>query len=286
MRIRPYTLSATLAASIAIACGACRAGSSAAQAPRPVIVQGAMDTEIKKLVSALGHPQEERIGAWTFWVGTLDGYPVVVSKTMKGMENAAAATTLGAERYHPAAVINQGTAGGHQPDLHVNDIVLGVEAVNLGSFKTPFRARGAGTNAAEWSPLDLLRSEGSAGMDPQALTMRRLRGDEGLLAAARSIRSTYTRGRVVDGVIGSADVWNSELDRIARFHGQFGTSVEEMEVASAAQIAAAFQIPFLGIRVLSNNITDGEAYDRGAGEACQDFVRDVVRAYVNARLKH
>ncbi len=273
--------SAIVAVSIAIAGSACTTGSPAVPAPRPVIVQGAMDTEIRKLAGALEHPVEEHAGGWTFWVGTLDGYPVVVSKTMKGMENTAAATTLGAERYHPIAIINQGTAGGHQPDLHVNDIVLGVEAVNLGSFKTPFRARGAGTDAAAWSPMDLLRTEGSAGLDPRALTMRRQHGDEGLLASARSVRATYTKGRVVDGVIGSADVWNSELDRIAGFHEQFGTSVDEMETASAAQIAASFQIPFLGIRVLSNNITNGEAYDRGAGEACQDFVRAVVRAYAS-----
>src|SRR6267154_1954452 len=104
---------------------------------------------------------------------------------MKGMENAAAATALGAERYHPLAIVNQGTAGGHQPDLHANDIVLGVEAVNLGSFKTPARGRGAGVDPAGWSPLDLLRSEGSAGIDPLALTMRRHRPDAVLLAAAR-----------------------------------------------------------------------------------------------------
>ena len=159
------------------------------------------------------------------------------------------------------------------------DIVLGVESVNLGSFKTPFRARSQGVRAEDWSPLDLLRSEGSAGIDPLALSMRRFHADEGLLASARSVRSSYTKGRVTDGVIGSADVWNSELDRIARFHEQFGTSVEEMETASAAQVAASFQIPFLGIRVLSNNITNGEAYDRAASGACQDFVREVARAY-------
>ena len=278
MRIMTDRLSAAFAVSIALACGAC-AKASPAPLPRPVIVQGAMDSEMRKLAGALDHPVEEHAGGWTFWAGTLDGYPVVVSKTMKGMENAAAATTLGAERYHPIAIINQGTAGGHQPDLHVSDIVLGVEAVNLGAFKTPFRDRGAGIKPADWSPLDLWRSEGSAGLDAKALTMRRWPADEGLLASARSVRSAYTRGRVVDGVIGSADVWNSELDRIARFHEQFGTSVEEMEAASAAQIAAAYKIPFIGIRVLSNNITNVETYDRGAAESCQDFVRAVVRAY-------
>ena len=85
----------------------------------------------------------------TFWVGTIDSHPVVVSKTLKGMSNAAGATAIGAERYHPAAIINQGTAGGHQPDLHVLDVVLGVESVNLGSFKTPFRARREGVRAEE-----------------------------------------------------------------------------------------------------------------------------------------
>ena len=63
-------------------------------------------------------------------------------------------------------------------------------------------------------------------------------------------------------MIGSSEVWNSEIDRIQRFHDRFGTTAEEMETASAAQIAGLFEIPFLGIRVLSNNITNGGAYDR------------------------
>jgi adenosylhomocysteine nucleosidase len=275
MRITAYIVSLLTTAAMAAAC----ANGRASPAPRPLLVQGAMDAEVRKLVAALDHPSETRVGGWTFWSGTLDGYPVVVSKTMKGMSNAAAATALAAERYHPVGIINQGTAGGHHSEVHVLDIVLGVESVNLGAIKTPFRAAGAGIKADEWMPLDLMRSEGSAGMDPLALTMRRLRADEKLLNSARSVRSSYTKGRVLDGVIGSADVWNSELDRIARFHREFGTSVEEMETASAAQVAGSFQIPFLGIRVLSNNITDGETYDRNAGEACQDYVLKVVQAY-------
>jgi len=110
--------------------------------------------------------------------------------------------------------------------------------------------------------------------------MRRHRPDAALLAAARSVRSTYTRGRVVEGVIGSADVWNSEIDRVAFLHDRFGTSIEEMETASAAQVAEAFHLPFLGIRVVSNNITNGDAYDRRAGEAGQQFVLAVLKAYL------
>lgn len=252
---------------------------------RPVVVQGAMDVEIRKLAGALQNATEENVGGWTFWRGTIDGYPVVISKTLKGMSNAAAATAIAAERYHPIAIINQGTAGGHLPELHVYDIVLGTQSVNLGSFKTGYRAKGDGSNHAEWAPLDLMRTEGSAGQDPAARTMRRYPGDEGLLAAARRVRGQYRKGRVVDGVIGSSEVWNSELDRIQRFHDEYGTSAEEMEAASAAQIAGLFKIPFLGIRVLSNNITNGEAYDPKVGEACQEYVLEVVKAFVAGRSK-
>ena len=267
------------------ACGGCAVarapGRSAAQ---PVVVQGAMDVEVRKLAAGLENAREERVREFRFWIGTVNGYPVVVSKTLKGMENAAAATALAAERYHPAAIINQGTAGGHQPDLHVFDIVLGVEAVNLGSFKTGYRAHGDGSVVADWSPLDLLRTEGSAGQDPNARAMRRFRGDPGLLDAARRVRGQYQRGQVTEGVIGSSEVWNSELDRIGYFHDRFGTTAEEMETAAAAQIAGMFGIPFLGIRVLSNNITNDGAYDPKTGEACQEFVAEVVKAYVAERV--
>jgi adenosylhomocysteine nucleosidase len=85
---------------------------------------------------------------------------------------------------------------------------------------------------------------------------------------------------VVEGVIGSSDVWNDELDLIARYREQHGTSVEEMETAAAALVAGQLRTPFLGIRVVSDNVTNGEPYDRKTGEACQDFVYEVLKAYV------
>jgi adenosylhomocysteine nucleosidase len=252
---------------------------------RPIIVQGAMDLEVKKLASRLDNVRVEKVGGWTFWRGTLDGYPVVVSKTMKGLSNSAAATAIAAERYRPVAIVNQGTAGGHHRQLHVYDIVLGKYSVNLGSFKSAYRKAGQGSDLLGWKPLDLLASEGSAGEDPREHNMRRFQGNEQLLAAAERVKHLYHKGRVVEGVIGSSDIWNSELDRIQRFHTQYGTSVEEMETASAAQIAGFFQIPFLGIRVLSNNITNDGTYDAKTGEACQDYVYDVVRSYIGTTLK-
>jgi adenosylhomocysteine nucleosidase len=254
-------------------------------ATRPLLVQGAMPSETEFLAARLQGARVERVGGWMFWRGTVDGYPVIVSKTLKGMSNAAAVTALAIDRYRPVAIINQGTAGGHTPTLRVYDIVLGTSAVNLGAFKSPRRQAGAGSNTLDWTPLDLMASEGSASGDPNARRIARFAGDRALLAAAVSAKPTYARGQVVEGVIGSSDIWNDELDRIARFRSDFGTTVEDMETASAAQIAALFNVPFLGIRVLSNNATNGGAHDPKTGEACQEFVYHVVKAYVATTLR-
>jgi adenosylhomocysteine nucleosidase len=245
-----------------------------------------MPVETGTLVDGLADRAERRVQGWTFWTGTLDGYPVVVSKTQKGMANAAAATALAIAEFRPRAIVNQGTAGGHAPDLRVFDIVIGTSSVNIGAFKTGARRRGDGSDFRDWRPLDLLRTEGSAGDDPNAWVMRRFPADAALLAAAASVKDRHSGGRVVEGVIGSSDMWNSELDRIQRLHEEYGTSVEEMETAAAAQVAAMSQVPFLGVRVLSNNITNDGAYDGRSAIACQQFVLEVVRAYLARERRH
>ena len=101
---------------------------------RPVIVRGAMDLEVKKFASRLDNVSVERVGSWTFWRGTLDGYPVIVSKTLKGVSNSAAATAIAAERYHPVAIVNQGTAGGHDQQLQ-HTIISVLHISNSGGTK-------------------------------------------------------------------------------------------------------------------------------------------------------
>lgn len=252
---------------------------------RPVVVQGAMKSEIEKLAGRLDNVTIDQVGGWTFWCGTVDGYLVIVSRTLKGGANAAAATAIAIERYNPIAIINQGTAGGHDPSLHLYDIVLGTRAVSLGAFRSPFRQAGAGSNTLDWVPLNLMASDGSAGNDPTARRAAQFSGDTLLLTVARRVTWRPTRGRVVEGVIGSSDVWNDEIDRITWFHTRYGTSVEDMETASAAQIAGLFHIPFIGIRIVSDNTTNGDAYEPKTGEACQDYVYQIVRTYVTA-LQH
>lgn len=252
-----------------------------AQVLQPIIIQGALPIETENMVSQLSNPTMETFGGWQFWKGTYQGYPVIISKTRMGMSNSAAATAIAIQQYQPIAIINQGTSGGHDPKLNVYDIVLGKYTTNLGAFKTPIVPIGGGSNTLQWNEaFDVLPEDES---DPEPIAMRKFEGDATLLAAAHKAKVRYTKGQVVEGTLGSADVWNNELDRIEFFHKNYGTSAEEMEGASVAQIAVQYNIPFLGIRVLSNNITNNGAYDPNTGEACQEYVFDVVVEYMKQK---
>lgn len=251
------------------------------QAQQPIIIQGALPIETEYLVQKLKSPTQETIGGWTFWKGTYQGYPMIISKTRMGMSNSAAATALAIQQYQPIAIINQGTAGGHDPALKVYDIVVGEYTTNIGAIKTPHKDQGAGANALEWNEAFDVFPENES--NPEPIGIRRFKGDAQLINSALQVQSTYTQGKVVLGTLGAADVWNNELDRIALIRKNYGTSAEEMEGASVAQIAQQFNVPFVGIRVVSNNMTNQGKYDAGTGVAAQNFALDVAVQYMKNR---
>ncbi|MCR5833111.1 MAG: hypothetical protein K6G55_00435 [Selenomonadaceae bacterium] len=81
---------------------------------RPIIVEGAMNTETEKLVRALKNPVVYRDLNYLFISGTYKNYPVVIVRTEQGMSNSAASTALAIKKFNPVAVINQGTSGGYK----------------------------------------------------------------------------------------------------------------------------------------------------------------------------
>jgi adenosylhomocysteine nucleosidase len=245
---------------------------------KPILIQGAMSCEVDQLVLQLKNKKLEKIRSWFFWQGNLNGYPVIISKTNIGAANSAAATAIAIEHFHPVAIINQGLAGGLNTKLHLYDIVIGKETIDLAAFKTPFRSIGQGSNSLEWKPLRLVETKKSKSKIPD--TLRSFQADPKLLSAAVSAKKTYQHGNIFQGNIGSSEIWDNELDRINYLNSQFDVLAEDMETASAAHIAAEFHVPFIGIRVISNNITISDEYKRKASTACQDYVLKVVKLYV------
>lgn len=243
----------------------------------PILVQGAMDMETDRLVETLDNGREITVGSWTFWQGEIDGYPVVVSRTEIGLANAAAATTIAVERFKPRLIINQGTAGGHDPDLYRGDIVIGERSFNMGAYQADFTGAGEGIHPTKWKNFDVVMR---LRKDANLVVHKAFQADKTLVEKALAMGSAYKKGKVVKGLIGSADEWNREIDRINWFHQTYGTSVEEMETSAAALVAEAYGIPFIGIRILSNTDQHRQEFLPETAADCQLFVISYMRSLI------
>ncbi|WP_410207709.1 5'-methylthioadenosine/S-adenosylhomocysteine nucleosidase [Fusobacterium sp.] len=238
-----------------------------------ILVQGAMDIEVDTLVQALEKPQKEQVGAWTFWKGKIGDKDVIVSRTEVGIANAAASTTIGILKYSPTVIINQGTAGGHDPKLHAADIVLAKKIINMGAFRTEPKEYGIPSDQKDFLFFDVvqrIRDKEGNKVENESFS-----SDSKLMEIAKKIN--YKHGKVVEGTIGTADQWNRELERIKSLHEKYGTAAEEMETSSVALVAKAFDIPFMGIRVLSNSEHNKEDFNPDTAVWCQEFTIDFIK---------
>lgn len=238
---------------------------------KPILVQGAENTEIYYLKSILKNVEERNIGNHLFWIGEIDNYPVIVSKTNVGLISAATATTIGAINFSPIAIINQGTAGGHGKKIHRGDIVIGRDYINLTSFRIDKREEGEGSDLSGWRMRAFYTDDIHHGYN---------KADKKLIELIMEIKDEYTSGEICIGRIGSGDIWNRETDRIMLLNSKYGTLCEEMETAAVYSVAKDFDIPVVGIRIISNNEVLKEEYKKELATDCQIFVEKVIKRYI------
>jgi adenosylhomocysteine nucleosidase len=253
----------------------CTSASAAAQR-YDLLVQGALDSELQPLLSALEGARQVQLDAWTFWTGRIAGKRVVISRTEVGPLNATAATALGIRYFRPRAIINQGTAGGHNRALQLWDIVVGERTTDFSGIEQTHGDVGTGVRVERWQPLhNRLRLDGR-----DRVEFANFPGDPALVRAA--LRVPYARGRVTAGNVGSALRFTRELDMIDWVRRTYETDSEDMESAYAGGVATAMHVPFVAVRIISNTEWAHPTYERVAGEYCAQFVLALVRTWPKA----
>jgi adenosylhomocysteine nucleosidase len=128
----------------------------------------------------------------------------------------------------------------------VYDIILGKYATNIGAFKTPSKA--------------VVRDQTRlSGLKPLMYCLRMKPIQNRLqFVNLKQIQNCWQRRTVHNIFIKKAKSLREQsvqqtsgtMNLIAFiFYQNYGTSVEEMEAASVAQIVSQFNVPFIGIRV-------------------------------------
>ena len=69
-----------------------------------------MNIEIEEMKEELDNIENRIIDGFEFFVGKLEGVPIVISKTNVGLIDSGLATFIGIKEFKPSLIINQGTA--------------------------------------------------------------------------------------------------------------------------------------------------------------------------------
>jgi adenosylhomocysteine nucleosidase len=186
-----------------------------------------------------------------FVTGTLDGYDVVLAGSGMGKVNSALVATVLADRFACGTIVFSGVAGGLDPALAVGDVVIADRVIQ--------------------HDAGLIEDQGlrtyQPGHVPFINPTERLgyRVDQDLLARVVDSLSDFTLpalsgqagggdrpAAIRFGTVLSGDQYlHSDLTR-ERLHRDFGGLAVEMEGGAVAQVAEAFNVPWLVIRALSD----------------------------------
>ncbi len=220
----------------------------------------AIPQELAHLEAALEQPQSEMIAGLRFDRGRLDGHEVVLVGAGVGKVNAALVATLLAERFGARLIAFSGVAGGLDPDLHIGDVVIADRTIQHDA------------GVIEGGRIQTYQ----AGHVPFFNPTRELGWpvEPGLLARVQAALADLTlpplscraggverSPRIVYGPILTGDQYlNCEATRVRLFAELHGKAIE-MEGGALAQVAAAFGLPWLDIRALSDLAGHTSSFD-------------------------
>lgn len=232
-----------------------------------ILIQGAMDIEIEYLLGILDNRKDKIIAGYQFAEGNINDISVVISKTSIGTINSTIATTIGIVNFNPDIIINQGIAGAHIIDLHIGDIVIGEKCCNINAFDMPPKDRLKGSNPFEWKPSKYTS-------DIQSSDLK-------LVDIIEESLKSNSSNKVYRGILGSGDVFNREIDRINWLNTTFKNYSEDMESIGTYSVCNKFNVPCIGIRIISNNEILLEKLDKAKAIELQKLLISILNNLVN-----
>ena len=219
---------------------------------KPIVIQGAVEYEINLYLSLIKKVKFFNLMEYDFYQGEIDNVPIIICRTGVGLVNAAAATLISIYEFKPTLIISQGIAGAHKSFLNIGDIIVGTQSTNINSYITPPLKNGEGSHPEDWN---IYKRVSPCYADSDLVKFYKNR-----LSAAR---------KQYEGIIGSGDIFNQEFDRIMWLSSRHSTMCEDMETFSVYSVCNRFNVPCIGIRIISNNALLNNVYNKNVAYSLQ-----------------
>ena len=202
---------------------------------------GAMDVEVELICKQLEELHVERRHGSEFNIGLLEGVPTVVAMCGDGKVNAALCAHTLINAYGVSCVINTGIAGALDKRLSIGDFVVSTDAVEHDMDVT-----GLGYAPGLNPYLDIIAF-------PADLRLRKL--------AMEAIREIVPNALACEGRIASGDQFVCTEETRSRIVDQFGAACCEMEGAAIAHTCYLADVPYVVIRVISDDANSSSSMD-------------------------
>lgn len=205
-----------------------------------VVLLTATAFEQRRLLDRLEKPVRQEVAARPWHRGRLAGREVLVVEGGIGAVNTAHALTCVLQALRPGLVLQAGVGGAYlAAGLEKGDVVLASEE-NYGDLGVRTREG--------WQPAELI---GIPVLPAEQAYFNRFPLDEALVAQALRVLASARAGPFVT-VQECSGLASLGAERAARF----GALCENMEGAAAAHLCRLYQVPFLEVRAISNQVED------------------------------
>ncbi len=196
----------------------------------------AMEAEIEALRAHMRVEREETVSGIGFLSGSLEGEPVVLARCGVGKVFAALCAQTMVLRYGVTALVNSGVAGTLTGELHIGDVILSKECVQ--------------------HDMDTTAVGDDYGLVSGINRVRFPAGEKLVEGLSEALRARGVRFRT--GTIATGDQFVASQARRDWIVSTFGAEAVEMEAGAIAQAAFVNGVPYVVIRVISDE-ADGRA---------------------------
>lgn len=222
----------------------------------------ATDEELIETKNIMDSIEEKNVYELTFIKGKISNKKVIAVKCGIGKVNAARTTQILIDKFDVDKIINIGAAGGVNPELKIQDIVIGERLVQY--------------------DFDVSSSGDYEKGEIQGVG-KYIKSDFELINVCRRVLEKRIEKdvNVIIGTIATADIFCSDPEDARKARQEFEADCVEMEGAAVAQVCYLDKVPFLVIRGISDT-PDGEnemeyyTYCHIAAKRAADLLQDLL----------